>query len=329
MAVLRAAVTANRLDAKARYLLGTLYFSRGLADQALAEWRVAKQSQPDIPMLDASLGVALLYAKNDPEAALQSFREGLRNDRENDALYLGADQSLSLLGKPSAERVAVFESYPDVTKMPAPLIFELVSNLTESKDFDRALALFHNRFFPREEGGTDVRQVWVEVELQLALNQAQSGQCNQALSTASSLLSPVKDASFTTDGLTPFVDSARTNYLLGKIQVGCGEPERGRKHFERARARSRPHEIVWAWLAANQLPGFDPSDWARRLKSALEQSESMSETGALAGWWAYNTGMLDRELGREQDARVEFHKALLLPDLLLSYHLTREALAEP
>jgi len=36
--------------------------------------------------------------------------------------------------------------------------------------------------------------------------------------------------------------------------------------------------------------------------------------------------MLERALGREEDAQREFRNALLLPDRLLSYHLTREAL---
>jgi hypothetical protein len=52
----------------------------------------------------------------------------------------------------------------------------------------------------------------------------------------------------------------------------------------------------------------------------------MSETSSFGGWWIYNAGMLERALGREEDAQREFRNALLLPDRLLSYHLTREAL---
>ena len=123
-------------------------------------------------------------------------------------------------------------------------------------------------------------------------------------------------------------DWARPNYLLGKMERLCGEADRARKHFESARARARSREIFRAWRTANWLPGFDPSNWARSLKPAFDQSQSMTGTGTLAAWWAYNTGILDRALGGEHDAREEFHRALLLPDLL-SHHLTREALARP
>jgi len=42
--------------------------------------------------------------------------------------------------------------------------------------------------------------------------------------------------------------------------------------------------------------------------------------------WAYNSAMLNRALGREQEAKQGFQQVFLLPDRLLSYHLTREAL---
>ena len=38
--VLTAALNANPQDASAHYLLGTLYFAKGLTDEALAEWEI-------------------------------------------------------------------------------------------------------------------------------------------------------------------------------------------------------------------------------------------------------------------------------------------------
>jgi tetratricopeptide (TPR) repeat protein len=324
--VLRNAAEANPSDANAHYLLGTLYFSRGLTDEALAEWRRAKALNAKILVLDASMGIALLHVKHDPASALQAFRDGVSADRENDAVYLGADQSLSLLEKSSRERVQVFDAYPDLAKMPAPLVYELALNLAESGDFDRAVSLFHNRFFPREEGGTNVRQVWIEVQLQHALSSSQHGNCAAASSIANGLANPVSGLSFTNDGLHRFIRMPRTQYLLGKIYANCGNTELGRKEFESAAGKSAGGEIVWAWLAAKELPNFNRSEWIRRLQSALGPSQAMSETSSFAGWWIYNSGMLQRALGREDDAQREFRSALLLPDRMLSYHLTREAL---
>ncbi len=319
--VLHAAVQANPADANAHYLLGTLYFSRGTTEPALAQWDHARKLNPKIPVLDASLGLALLRVKNDPESALEAFREGIHNDQRNEAVYLGADQALGVLKHSSKERVEALELYPDLSQMPAELVFELALNLAESGDFNRATALFHNRFFPREEGGTNVRQVWVEVQLQRALDQAKNKHCEAAISIANSMGSPVPDISFTKDGLEPFLNSARTNYLVGQIDSQCGKRDEAHKHFETAAGKSDAGEIVWAWFAAKQLPGFDQSQWTAPLEAALEQSATISDSS----WWIYNSGMLNRALHRDEIAEQLFRQTFLLPDHLLSYHLAREA----
>jgi tetratricopeptide (TPR) repeat protein len=326
--VLRSAVESRPADANPRYLLGTLYFSRGMTDDALAQWQRAHKLNPKIRVLDASLGRALLYAKHNPEQALTSFREGMHSDPENPAAYLGADQSLNLLQRPASERVQALQSYPNLASMPSDLLFELALALAESGDFDRSSALFRNRFFAREEGGTNVRQVWVEVQLQRALSVAKSGNCEAALAIAGQLGSAMADVSFTHDGLQPFVTSARTNYRLGKMDGQCGRSDESHNRFLSATARLNAGEMFWAWLAAKELPGFDQNQWTEQLKPALEQAESMAETSAFAGWWVYNSGMLHRALGQEKEAEAAFLRAFLLPDRLLSYHLAREAIAK-
>ena len=133
--------------------LGTFYFSRGETDLALAQWSEARKCGPDLPVLSASTGLALLHIKNDPEKALASFREGLRSDPTNIAIYMGIDQALSLLKRPARERVEALEQFPQLGAAPPGLIFELILNLTEAGEFDHATNLFHNRFFPEKKAG--------------------------------------------------------------------------------------------------------------------------------------------------------------------------------
>ena len=102
--VLTAALSSNSQDASAHYLLGTLYFSRGLTDSAVAEWEQARKINPQIPVLHASLGRALLHARDNPAQALNVFQEGLRSDPRNIELYTGIDQALSILQRPAQER---------------------------------------------------------------------------------------------------------------------------------------------------------------------------------------------------------------------------------
>src|SRR5438309_2177707 len=117
--VLNAALQANLRDASAHYLLGTLYFSRGLTDQALDHWAQARKFNPQIPVLHASMGRALLHVKNDPETALAVFQEGMRSDPANVELYIGLEQALSFWARPARERVVALENYPDRANMPS------------------------------------------------------------------------------------------------------------------------------------------------------------------------------------------------------------------
>ncbi|HST08842.1 MAG TPA: hypothetical protein VLL05_00580, partial [Terriglobales bacterium] len=311
----------------AHYLLGTFYFSRGETDSALHEWAEAHKYGPDLPVLSASTGLALLHVKHDPEQALASFRDGLRSDPSNIANYLGIDQALSLLNRPARERVEALEKYPHLDTAPPPLIYELMLNLAEAGDFDRATALFHNRFFAREEGGTNVRQVWIEVQLQRALA-AKTGHCDQALALAQHLGSEVPGLAFTRDGLEPILQSARTNYLLSTIYQACGKPEDAKAKLKAAAGATAPDQVRWASLAAKQLPGFDQTQWQVRLQASFEQAASRSETSAFPSWWMYSAGSLARDLGNNAEASSRFRNALLLPDKMLAYHFTRLATAQ-
>ena len=208
---------------------------------------------------------------------------------------------------------------------PPPLIFELALNLAEAGDFEHATKLFHNHFFPREEGGTNVRQVWIEVQLLRILASAKDGHCGDALAGAEHLGSEVPDLAFTRDGLEPILQSARTSYMLGTVFASCGKATEAKAKFELASTASAPDQIKWAWLAARKLPDFNQAQWQDRLQTSLEQAENRSDTSAYPSWWEYTAASLARALGRKSEADIRFRKAFLLPDRMLAYHFTRLA----
>jgi tetratricopeptide (TPR) repeat protein len=322
--ILRAALGVNPKDATAHYLLGTLDFSRGLAEQAFVEWEQARTMNPHIPVLHASLGRALLHTKDNPEQALAIFQEGLRSDPQNVELYTGMDQALSILQRPPTDRVQALERYPDHANMPSELVNELILNLSESGDFDKAIALFHNRFFPREEGGTNIRQVWLEVQVQHALSLVRSGDCSQATNITENLAEPVADLAFTHDGLQPFLQSARFSYLVGNVYKRWGLADKAAQAFKRAVEHSGPENAVWSGKASAELPNFDQAAATEKLQNALDHYAD--ENGDQSSWSLYNIAVLETALGDDAHAQQEFRQALLAPDRLMVHHLTRLAL---
>ena len=324
---LRAAIRKNEKDATAHYLLGTWHFARGQTDAALSEWNRAHELNPRIPVLQASTGLALLNIKHEFAAAFNAFDEGIANDPWNTVNYSGAVAAMTLLGKPATERVKVLERYPDLSRMPTPLVYELALNRAEEGNYEAAMDLFKNRFFGREEGGTNVRQVWIEVNLERALALARTNHCKDALAARKSIDSPLNGLAFTQDGLAPFLNSARSNFQLGEVSLACGQKKDAYASYRRAAQLRGPADIVWAWAAARNLDGYDPENWHARLNSALSQAESNVRTNSPSGWWLYTQGILQIALGDGEKGNGSLREALLAPETGMSYHLSRLALA--
>lgn len=324
---LRAALRRNEKDATAHYLLGTWRFARGQTDAALSEWNRARELNPKIPVLQASTGLALLNIKHEFTAALNAFEEGIANDPWNTVNYSGAVVAMTLLGKSAAERVKMLERYPDLSRMPTSLVYELALDRVEEGNYDAAMDLFKNRFFGREEGGTNVRQVWIEVNLQRALTLARTNHCTDALAVSKSMSSPVNGLAFTQDGLAPFLDSVRSHFLLGEVSLACGQKKDADESYRRAAQANGPSDAVWAWASAQKLDGYDPTKWQARLNAALSQAESNVRTNGSPGWWLYTAGVLQIALGETQKGNTSLREALLAPETRMSYHLSRLALA--
>jgi tetratricopeptide (TPR) repeat protein len=325
--VLQAALHARPSDGTAHYLLGTFFFSRGLTDAALQAWEEARKLTPHIPVLNADIGIALLHIRKDLEGALSAFEDGVAVDAKNPALYVGMDEALSLMKRPAKDRVQALERYPDLAQMPSNLVYELALNRAEAGDFEGAKGLFHNRFFPRQEGGTNVRQVWVEVLLQEALSLQRTGHCEAAIRETHALGAEVPGLPFTRDGLTPMLHSGRTQYFLGVLASACGQTEEARKHFERASKEIREDQITWAYAAARRLGESSAGEWTQQLAAALTQAERNSKTVGDNSVSMYTAGCIEATLGHQQQADEAFQEALLLPDQMMAYHLSRLARA--
>jgi tetratricopeptide (TPR) repeat protein len=322
LAVLEAAIAARPDDAIAHYLLGNMRLQSGLVDDAIAEWQAAQHLDPGIPVLSASLGRTLLRLKHDPERALQAFRSGLRPDPLNPDLYDGFATSAAMLGHPAAERSSVLERYPDLAHMPIALVYDLALSYAEAGMFDKSKRLFENRFFPREEGGTNVRQIWVRVRALEAESKANQGQCAEALTIVDHAREPVAGLEFTRDGLDPFLDAPPNQLLFGSVEAHCGRTGAGAKRLAMLAGSNDVASLVFARKLARLLPLSNQTDWQRRLDSAAQRQTANSS------WTAAVLGLVQLEQGHRDPAAELFDAALLMPDRNLAHHISRVALSE-
>ena len=313
--VLESVVRERPGDATAHFLLGTLRMASGRTDAAIEEWRTAQKLNPSIPVLQANLGRVLLRMKRDVPGAAEAFRAGLAADASNTEIYAGLGTTLGMLGRPAAEVAAALERYPDRPGMPAALVYDLALSYAEAGRFDDAKAMFRDRFFPREEGGTNVRQVWIRVR---ALEAQAAAGCDAALAIVDHIGEEVGQLAFTKDGLQHFIAAAPNQAALGRAEARCGRAEAAAGRLRSLSAAGDAESLVFAYELARQLPGFQAAEWTARLQAA-------GRRGA-GGRGGVTAGILELDLGQTEEGRAAIEGALLLPDRNLAHHLGREAL---
>jgi tetratricopeptide (TPR) repeat protein len=326
LVVLRRALQVDPKDATAHFLLGALHLSGGKTDEALAEWDEARTLDPKIPVLHRDIGFTHLYARGAAAEALRAFEEGMTTDPENVELYEGADQALTLLGRAPEERIAALRRYPG-SPLPSRLVYKLALALAEAGQFAEAEALFPDRFFPREEFGTNVRQVYLEVKLLQTFALARAGRREDAGALAAAFGQPAAGLDFTKDGMKAFLDAPRFQYYWGELEAQLGDEAGAREHRRKAAGGRDFRQAAFAYRAAQKLGEAGDAEWRPRLEAALAEADLyLFRGGHYPALATCARGMLLRALGRASEGDEALRQVFVLPDKGMPHHMARLAL---
>jgi tetratricopeptide (TPR) repeat protein len=201
--------------------------------------------------------------------------------------------------------------------MPANLIYQLALTRAEAGQYDDALALFKDRFFPSEEGGVSAEQVLFEIQLMQAEAEATSGHC----ADAGGFLAASHPGLLVNDAI------AQAYVRMAAIAKTCQHPQQAEQMLQKAAISKNSADSAWAAKAKKLLGTYDVERQQQRLE-ALADAERSTDTSAYSGWWWYNIGTIQAALHHADQASEAFHKALLLPDSLMSHHFSRVAMAD-
>jgi tetratricopeptide (TPR) repeat protein len=254
-AVLNAALAANPADGRAMFLRGSLRLADGLFDAAIDDWNQARTRASAIPTLARNLGMTLLHFGRVLHA-VEVLTEGIATDSRNVEVYTALDAALSARESPPSERVAALERYPDQAALPPALVYRLA--LAKAEDGEtRVDALFRDRYFPPEEGGTGPERVLVAARALAARTLAASGHCDAA--------KPILDGLTKLDAGMPLARQAMTDAVrdpLVQIAVSRVEASCGRTGGRRAEAEPK---LGAPYSEARRLAASGRIDDAREL----------------------------------------------------------------
>jgi hypothetical protein len=298
-----------------------MLFSEGLFDAGIEHWSEARRLSPKMPVVDADLGKAWLFIKHDTRRAQQAFMAGSTTDPGNADVYVGLDQSMSLTSAPASERAAMLARYPladsPESKMPAALVYQLALTRAEAGQFPLALALFKDRFLPREEGAIASDQVLFEVKLMQAEVDAEASKCEQA-------------NAFLTDAAsaTTAANSSRIFFKMSEIAGRCGRARDAATLLQKSvSANGSPENLPWMIKATQAQGSSDVAQLEAELRKTIPSTEHLTNIDDFSGHRWYTIGVAQASLHENAQATQSFRNALLLPDSFMSHHLTREALA--
>jgi len=330
--VLRDALKVDPNDQTAQFLLGSLYLSSGLVEPAVDSWQQVRRSQSHIPVLHRNLGLTLLQ-RGDYAESRAVLEEGLSSDKDNVDVYLALDAVLSAVGGSARERAAALGRFPSAgPDPPAALAFKSAFALAEAGDAPAAEHVFHGRFFPREEGGTNVRTVYAAMRLILAHNAASTGKCVAAQQILDSFSGEQPGLPFTNGGLADVVASPALSLQAAEIESACGRSESAQARWEKLarplESDGAPLTLAIADTAARRLGRTRSAAERARLELALENATATLESAGTSspGIVEYARGVLLAALGKHAEARDSLRRVFTYPDRGLSHVLARRAL---
>ncbi|MEA2063823.1 MAG: tetratricopeptide repeat protein, partial [Gemmatimonadota bacterium] len=233
--VLTWAARQNPEDARAHFFLGTLYYSKERADEAIAALEKAVALEPSNVVARRNLAYA--YAgENDLEHARAAYEAALRADPEASLAVLELNNTYQKLDlKP--ERWAEFlEKHISTVTKSDPLLKKLISLNVRLGHYDEALKWLTSHRFHSWEGGFEVHVYWVESHIRKGDNAFAAEDYEKALEHYRlSLTYPdnleVKEQ--------PNTIHARKRYKVGLALEALGRHDEARGEFETV-AKEKP-----------------------------------------------------------------------------------------
>ncbi|MBN2476824.1 MAG: DUF5107 domain-containing protein [Pirellulales bacterium] len=178
--VLRAAIKANPVDARAYYYLGNLLYEIQ-PDSAIACWECSRSLDDGLALVHRNLGWASYHAKNDVAAAIDSYERAVACNRLDPRLFYELDVLYELGNVTPERRLAALEENHDVlARRDDSLVREITVSVAAGK-YAQAIDYLENHTFHAREGGGEIHDVYVDAHLLEGLRCMHARQFAQAL----------------------------------------------------------------------------------------------------------------------------------------------------
>ena len=253
---------------KPNYYLGNLWYDKNQS-KAIPEWLEATRKAPDFPMTWRNLGWAYWVGENpDYDKSAGYYRKAI-DLAPDEALFLEEiDQVYEAKGEDPAVRYALLKSHHDTAvKRYYPLAAEVITG-TLTGDYDYALGLLRDCYFPTREGVANFHDVYVDALLTAGEDKIAKGNFDEGMKLfEQSFEYPENHQVFLVDTRTP--RDAQIYYFMAKAYADKGNKGKARQYYKKAAEvnTASTDYRYWKGLALEKL---GRGDEARELFTALQ-----------------------------------------------------------
>lgn len=344
--VLRSAIKANPMDARAPYYLGNLLYD-WQPEEAIVLWEKSSVLDPNAPITWRNLGIAYSHqnTEDSKSKAIACLEKAISVPNPYPTHFAELDLLYKSEGTPVEKRLAVLERYQKVVVKKDDALGAMINLKIFSGKIDEAVALLKSRTFSIWEGSNafNTGQAWADAYLVKGLNSFNQKNYREALADFQMALTPPEN--LRSDGRT--TRKNQITYWIGCAYAALGEKDKATQSWnevvsseiqakpsagERRRVVNLQEQSYFVTLAKKKLGSKDDVEAVFRKLSDLKTNMDSNATGNqdyqfLSGKKLpsrdnqalphYISGLGYAGLGDKVKAREEFNAALALsPDHL-------------
>ena len=273
--VLQEAAFRNKMDSRAPYYLGNIFYDKRQWDEAKSWWEMSAERDAFFPTVWRNLALGYCNKEGNINKAKEYMNKAFLLDDNDSRVFMELDQLRKLMGQGPYERIKAFQSHEKLVEERDDLVLEKATLLNITGKFEDAMALIESRqFHPWEGGEGKVPAQYQFASVELAKRSIADGHYSQAISLLEGCL--VYRQNFG-EGKLHCAQDNDFFYFLGLAYDGAGERDKARECWEKAAVG--PSEPVAAFYYNDAQPDK-----------------------------IFYQGLALRSLGREDEARSRFHK---------------------
>ena len=223
--VLNRALKIDPSDARARYYLGNLLYSKGRYEEAIKEWEKSASIEPDFSVVHRNLGVAYRKVRNDIPRAIEAYEGAIAYGKEDYRLYIDLNE---LYADDKQKSLAMFQKAPQSVKARSEIVSKMAALSVELENYDDAITLLSEHRFNPWEGARAMHKLYSDAHLGRGKIHYDEGEYQQAREDFLAALEYPPNLGV---GKPPRLENAPARYLAGLAYKALGEAEKAKEMF--------------------------------------------------------------------------------------------------